>query len=64
MTEFTASGDKSPGTTADESLDDHADTSLDSCPRCGQPVATITVRGPADASYQPCGCRALAEEVA
>ncbi|WP_049922898.1 hypothetical protein [Halopiger djelfimassiliensis] len=30
---------------------------LPACPRCGQPVANVSVIGPIDAVAGPCGCR-------
>ena len=30
---------------------------LPDCPHCGQPAATVTIRGPMDRIVNPCGCR-------
>ncbi|WP_276256985.1 hypothetical protein [Halomontanus rarus] len=27
------------------------------CPNCGEPVVQVTVKGPADRVFGPCGCR-------
>ncbi|WP_276252613.1 hypothetical protein [Halomontanus rarus] len=27
------------------------------CPNCGDPVFQVTVRGPSDRAFGPCGCR-------
>ncbi|MCU4741234.1 hypothetical protein OB955_06325 [Halobacteria archaeon AArc-m2/3/4] len=27
------------------------------CPKCGDPVFQVTVRGPSDWAFGPCGCR-------
>lgn len=32
-------------------------TTVSDCPLCGQPVASVTIRGPTTAVVGPCGCR-------
>ncbi|WP_337653138.1 hypothetical protein [Halomontanus rarus] len=29
------------------------------CPNCGEPIFQVTVRGPSDRVFGPCGCRIL-----
>ncbi|WP_049923725.1 hypothetical protein [Halopiger djelfimassiliensis] len=45
-------GNESPNSS--ESSDE---SSVPECPRCGTPVATVSVIGPIDAVAGPCGCR-------
>jgi hypothetical protein len=33
------------------------------CPRCGDPVAWVSLRGPHDHRASPCGCRLAGHEV-
>ncbi|WP_263017722.1 hypothetical protein [Natronobiforma cellulositropha] len=41
-----------------EASDGAADESpLERCPRCGEPMVLVTVRGPGDQRVSPCGCR-------
>lgn len=35
----------------------HVDSDLpNNCPRCGDPVASVTISGPSEAQVTPCGC--------
>ncbi|WP_254864333.1 hypothetical protein [Halovivax gelatinilyticus] len=36
---------------------------LSRCPRCGTPVAMLTICGPMDARVAPCGCRLAVADV-
>ncbi|WP_195893104.1 hypothetical protein [Halopiger djelfimassiliensis] len=41
----------------DAGADDPDSSSATLCPRCGRPIAMVSVTGPIDAVASPCGCR-------
>ncbi|ELY85913.1 hypothetical protein [Natrinema altunense] len=40
----------------DDSAADRDGSSPPDCPRCGEPIAFLTVSGPMTGSVSPCGC--------
>ncbi|GAB3038634.1 hypothetical protein [Natronobiforma cellulositropha] len=47
----------SPEQDASADTDDDSAPALSPCPRCGDPMVLVTVRGPGDRRVSPCGCR-------